>query len=175
MTEMTRQSGDPFPHGSIGSIEPNAFRLGLELRVFCSIPVGFVAFAVSGGSCEPMIRPAEVAIIDPEDRSPREGGLFLCRHTGPSQQSLQINETFTRDVRIVEEGRTVRQTAWFLGHRCRPRDSSAVESWLIAGRPGALVDGPYLEYGEGARALRDILIGRVVGILSSDSNSGRAQ
>ena len=150
-------------------------RQGLALQIFDQIPPGYVAFRIADHGSEPLIKRGEVVIIDNEDNRPEDGALFLCRYTGGSQQSLRINETFTRDVRIVEDGRTVRQTAWFLGHHCRPRDSSAAESWLIAGRHGAFVDGPYLGYGEGARALRDILIGRVVGILSSDSNSGRAQ
>ena len=140
----------------------------LALFMFDHIPPGHLAFTVSDHSCEPLIRPGEVAIIDTADHEPEDGALFLRKAGSVKSRnlSLSIVETILREANIVVDGEACPQPVWTLANHHRPRSQAEIVSWLRAGKPGCFVDGPFCHYGENAWYVRDLLIGKVVGILS---------
>lgn len=128
---------------------------GLRLQVFDSVPVGHIVHAVSDASLSPLFRPGEVAVVDPSDCRPIDGGLAMIQFLQPHCFGIPA-ERWRWDRTIVEVIK--RDDQWFT--RTYAGTSDGVE-WR---------DGPWCE-GD----MMDKILGQVVGIFAgSDITGGRS-
>lgn len=121
------------------------------LRLFATIPPGFIAHAVTNSECMPLIRPGEVAVVTDQDfLYPEDGGWYLMAFSKGSGW---------RD--IPRHGRCIN----LISERPRPASQGPGTWWYAkppANRPGtfACSDGPYDDFNH----LAERIAGRVVGI-----------
>lgn len=152
----------------MGALAPVKPAEGIKLEVFASVPAWAFAFAVKDGSCLPLFRSGEVAVV--EDASgiiPEDGSLYIIEyesrpnwgaHLDPppqvwrSQEMVQVNERQRRDG----------STFWTCDAYARPRTEA--QRLMQEKLSGVIVcsDGPYPdEY-----AVAHKLLGKVIGIYS---------
>jgi hypothetical protein len=131
------------------------------------LPQGCVAYPVTDGQNEPHLRPGDLAIIDPTDRQPAVGELFVIEW---QSGGTDIVETWTTALRAGSgpHGEMIDTVCWKVGGACRPRSYDEMIAWLEAGRCGGWVDGPFATEGPRAGVLEKKLRGRVVGILKPE-------
>lgn len=120
------------------------------LRLFATIPPGFIAHAVTNSECMPLIRPGEVAVVTDQDfLYPEDGGWYLMTYV--KSGGWYGLERHGRTISLVSE---------------RPRRDGGAGTWWYAKKPttrkGAIVcsDGPYGDINH----LASRIAGRVVGI-----------
>ena len=121
------------------------------LRLFATIPRGFIAHAVTDTECMPLIRPGEVAVVTDQDfLYPEDGGWYLMAFSkGSGWRDLPRHG---RHINIVNE-------------RPRPASQGPGTWWYAkppANRPGTFTcsDGPFDDLSH----LAERIVGRVVGI-----------
>ncbi|MBD8548673.1 hypothetical protein [Sphingomonas sp. CFBP 8760] len=130
------------------------------VAVFETLPAGCTAFTVADRDCAPLLRPGDVAVVDPGDRALDDGELYLYRFgRGTARPSQRIQQ--------ISLGTALRsdpdRERWFVGPYARPRSRDEVLASAAAGRL-VVCDGPFA--GAGLDYLRDGIVGRVVGILA---------
>jgi len=122
------------------------------LMMLHTLPRGCVGVSVFDDDGEPHLKKGEVAVVDPEDREPANGELFLIRWEGGREAFVSVKE---------------REGCWMIGAPGHP--------WARAGKPRPMdqavrlaqrfgaVDGPIRpDY------LREKLVGRVMGIMAPE-------
>jgi hypothetical protein len=132
--------------------------------VYNQLPDGCEAVEVLDGSAEPYIHLGEFVIIDPEEREPAEGELFVITWKSDIQQRRQIVRMDLRQGRYgksddpltYEEG-----FMWFIGRVAAEQAMSL--SGHPVGEPTRWMDGPYDD-----GYCREICHGKIVGILEPD-------
>jgi len=138
--------------------------------VYDRVPRGCFAYLVERDDCAPLIRPGDTVIIDPGQRDPRSGDLFLIQWLS-GRQSKAIVEIWpmTKRARILTpEGQTDERPHWMIGGTKRERMVTASGHPILDTRtgepllPARWADGPYDCAGVAER-----MKGRVVGILEA--------
>lgn len=138
-----------------------------DLRAFIvydHLPQGFTTYPVTDEANAPHLRPGDIAIIDPADREPSNGEMFVIEwQSGGSD----IVETWSERMKAgCGPNREIIDTVcWKVAGSNRARTAAGVMERLRAGRLVGWVDGPYATEGPHAGALNRKLRGRVVGIL----------
>lgn len=134
--------------------------------VYDRLPAGCIAFPVTDEQNAPHLQPGDIAVIDPTDREPAVGELFVIRW---SSGRSEIVETWTKAMRAGcgPNGEMMDTLCWKVGGSSRPRSYAELCAWLKAGKAGGWVDGPYATEGPTAGALAEKLRGRVIGILEA--------
>lgn len=131
--------------------------------VYDCLPAGCIAFPVTDGRAEPLLRPGDIAVVDASDKIPAEGELFVIEWGRPYNPHRRLVEMWTREFHGAD-GKPF--TGWMVGAYNRPRTyQAAMEE---ARRTGVLrggLDGPYRTDGEQAAYLPSILVGKVIGTL----------
>jgi len=130
------------------------------VAVFETLPAGCIAFTVADSDCAPLLRPGDVAVVDPADRALDDGELYLYRFgRGTARPSQRIQQ--------ISLGAPLRsdpdRERWFVGPYDRPRSRDEVLTSAAAGRL-VVCDGPFT--GTGLEFLQGGIVGRVVGILA---------
>lgn len=139
-----------------------------DLRAFIvydSLPQGFAAYPVTDESNAPHLRPGDIAIIDPADRNPTPGELFVIDwQSGGSA----IVETWSQRMTAGcgPNSEMIDTVCWKVAGSNRARSAGDVAQRLRAGLPVGWVNGPYPTEGPYAGALNRKLRGKVVGILT---------
>ena len=147
-----------------------------ELRAYpCydRLPRGCVMFPVADDAAWPIFRPGEVVVIDPRQRDPIHGELFVIEYgKGSNDPRRGLVETFLRAGRYgkaTPDGYSLAEfeetSCWHTGAYNRPRSAEEGMQWLRAGRRGSFVDGPVGQDARGLAYMRQRLVGRVIGIL----------
>lgn len=133
----------------------NALQHVTDLRAleqFQTVPAGCTGMVVTSDRFAPHLRPGEVAIVDPNDKEPVSGELFIVGFLTPSGRKLRIVQTIGRTETILEAGEVVDRLCW----------------WDRFGfkRAGEIVlsDGPMRT--EDWRDLR--CVGRIIGFVAPD-------
>lgn len=138
-----------------------------DLRSFivCDrLPEACLSYLVADHQNDPHLRPGDVVIIDPEDREPCMGELFLIARADGSRD---IVETWSQQLRAGSgpNGKMIDTTCWFVAGSARARTNAEVEDRIEHGAFVGWADGPYATEGPRAGSLQKRLIGKVVGIL----------
>lgn len=156
------------------------------LQLFDHLPAGCMAFTVADRSCEPLIMPGEIAVIDiasEELRRPDEGALYLRSLSSRDGMSrLRIVGLTRMQRRLEDDDGEFRMTdCWFFQQHNRPREVSAesYRAWSAEFGPVPLACGPWVLDHPTKRNPRPLetIVGRVVGILVgviASNASGRA-
>lgn len=56
----------------------------MRLEIFEAVPLGYIVFGVTNGSCMPMVRPGEVLVVEDTPRMcPQEGQWYLMQWISP--------------------------------------------------------------------------------------------
>jgi hypothetical protein len=135
------------------SIPAPAQQPGLRSFIVCDkLPEGCLAHLVTDSCAAPHLRPGDIAIIDPDDREPFHGELFLMNRKDGSRW-VAATEFFPRPERIVGYDGTT--TYWNVIYQ-----NSVFGLDGRSRSTGRWFDGPYRE----ANLLPN-LVGKVVGIL----------
>lgn len=122
-------------------------RSDTALQIFDRVPAGFLAHAATDNSALPLIGQGEVAVIDPNDFQPTDGGIFVIAWRSPRVRSARGGAEW----HIVETYETTRGLpGWWAGRL----------------QPGAFKDGPYESW-----QLAEMLVGRVVGLYRPRGNA----
>lgn len=135
--------------------------------VYDHLPQGCFAFEVANNECEPLVHRGEYAVIDPNDREPEIGSLFLRRFQ--SSDRLAIVEMVRSP--FMELAPTPRGSVLLVSHR-RPRSVEERTAWLEAGEMGGWADGPFKIDGPLAAYLGTTIIGKVIGLLTVEGGPG---
>ncbi len=138
------------------------------LKLFDSLPGGFIAYTIDNHQCEPLIRRGEVAVIDLADRGTCNGALYLRRIvTSRGRINFSVVELFRRMIRTEDNaGQLCEMEGTFFAAHNRPRGAAQCEAWNRSKGFLPVADGPYLEGPDYPSEPFDTLIGRVVGIMS---------
>lgn len=121
--------------------------------VFDRVPDGCIAYAVADNRQMPLLRAGDWVIVDPDDRSPAEGELFVIQWQ--SGGGPRVVEAAIMPALKQSNGASL----WAVGARHRGANAVAV----VFGRPGEIVgDFPYR-----AEQLEERFRGRVIGILEA--------
>lgn len=112
--------------------------------VYDELPAGCLPFLVETDDVEPHIRCGEYAIVDPTDRDPVAGELFLWQWSSGAHS-------------IVETMQLANWPGWMVGGT-KVRELVTLSGKSV-GRPIRWMDGPWPE-----SVVEERLIGRVVGI-----------
>lgn len=133
------------------------------VAVFDMLPFGCIAFIVADSECAPMLRPGDVAVIDPRDRQLDDGELYLYEYGRGTPAARQQIQQIALGAPLKSSPERER---WFIGPYARPRTS---QDLARAAKAGVMVmcDGPF--FGSGLDYLRAGITGRVVGILAPQS------
>lgn len=160
-----------------------AIRLGLpspvvtgELRALCVYdrpPVDCGTALVPDDAFVPHLKAGEMAVIDPEDREPVAGELFLVKIMSPWEPDgirlrlVQLRPKLTRMSTILPDGRAVPDAEdsvgwWMHFSLIRHHGRLSREEVLAALQTGtmSLCDGPLP-----APGMRKKIVGRVVGVV----------
>lgn len=134
----------------MASIRPttsaSAQQPGLSSFLVCDrLPEGCVTYPVLDRRHEPLLKVGEWVIVDPEDREPRGGELFVIQWQSGGAPS------------VVELQQMRSCSLWAVGARHRGTNAKA----LVFGQPGEIVG----DFGYRSEQLAERLLGRVVGIL----------
>ncbi|WP_019831769.1 hypothetical protein [Sphingomonas sp. PR090111-T3T-6A] len=132
--------------------------------IYTALPKGCIAFEVPDNTSSPYLCAGEFVVIDPEDRDPAEGELFVITWKSDVRQKWQIVRMDLRwgrygngsDASTYEE-----RFMWFIGGVAPDRMMNSVGHPV--GCPIRRADGPY-----NADYCREISHGKIVGILESD-------
>ncbi|WP_203309624.1 hypothetical protein [Sphingomonas beigongshangi] len=138
-----------------------------DLRAFVvydRLPEGYVAFPVTDMANAPHLRPGDIAIIDPTDREPQYGELFLIAWGG---ERSAIVETWTRPMTLGcgPNGEYIETIGWLVAGSNRPRSFAEASERLDRGGYMGWVNGTYATEGPRAGYLNGLLRGKVVGVL----------
>jgi hypothetical protein len=120
------------------------------LRLFATVPNGFIAHAVTDRSCEPLLSAGEVAVItDQEFLYPVSGGWYLIEYSNGTNYRGRERRVRTVVQVYSVKSRLSNDTTWWAR---RPSES----------RPGTfnMSDGPY----DDLNHLAEKILGRIVGI-----------
>ena len=104
------------------------------------------------------LRPGEFAVVDPRDRDPREGCIFIIEYSFGTPRASQHVELFCQN-RVGPDGAYV---GWSSGPWDRPRSGKEYDEWIAAGPVPRLADG-----NRTAEGIREALRGRVLGWIGS--------
>jgi hypothetical protein len=137
------------------------------LRAFIAydrLPEGCIAFPVTDGANAPHLRPGDIAIIDPTDREPQHGELFVIAW---ASGGIGIRETVSKAMRARcgPNGEIIDTVCWMVAGANRPRSFAEASERLERGAYMGWADGPYATEGPRAGYLNGLLRGKVVGIL----------
>ena len=129
------------------------------------MPAGCIAYPVTKDDLGPHLRPGEFAIIDPGDRDPARGELYLVawdsRTRNPDgSERLALAQAYQREHECDGEP----FTAWWVGS-IRNRYSPETTARLLAERRWDLLgwsNGPYRP-----GILEQQIRGRIIGVLAS--------
>lgn len=137
------------------------------IQVFDRLPEGFLGFKVPDHSCEPLIRQGEIAVIDPADRDPVYGALYLRRTiSGNGGARLRVVENVFQMWRpaVLDGEPSLEPCSVFVSYN-RPRSAQDCPSWSRRFGIIPMADGPFRLDRPCARPALDSLVGRVVGIV----------
>lgn len=147
-------------------------RLPCALQVFATLHAGCLFHIATDDGGAPHVRAGEIAIVDPADREPRAGELFLVTYGSPERPGARrrtIVEVWPRQ-HCNEAGTFI---GWWSGPVIRPRSAAEAAECFAGLKAGGRVvetaDGPRT-----AEHLREALVGRVIGILRTASASAAA-
>lgn len=149
-----------------------------ELRpfiVYDHVPAGCGTHLVGDHDTAPLIRAGETLVLDPADKMPATGELFVIEYgrgspRGPQRYLVQFRcrRLCVGDPRVVDaDGNTImaERETWWASAYCAPRTLAEVDEVIAAGRMLRCSDGPYVLDDDGrCDYLAERLIGRVVGI-----------
>ncbi len=138
-----------------------------DLRAFVvydRLPAGCTAYPVTDNRNAPHLRVGDIAVIDPSDRDPAAGELFVIDR---GEDSSGIVETWRMSLRASSGpgGSIIDTTGWMVAPTNRARSHAEREDRMKRGVHVGWVDGPYATEGVNAGYLKQRLRGRVVGIL----------
>lgn len=125
--------------------------------VYDELPAGCIAHEVGTETAAPHIRRGEFAVIDPADREPMHGELFLIQWSAGAPQLVEAVHRKGR-YGVGPDDATIETRLWFADVR-KPMVNLAGEVGAI----GRWTDGPYR-----SEHFREKLMGRVVGIYQPD-------
>ncbi len=134
-----------------------------ELRAFVSydrLPANCIAFPITNEDSIPHLRPGDVAVVDPSQRDPVERELFVIEYGRTHRPSRHVVELWTHVQHCLARGEFV---GWWSGAYARRqlnRRAAAVASHFD------MIDGPLVGE-EGIAYLKEMLIGRVIGVLEA--------
>ncbi|WP_294211343.1 hypothetical protein [uncultured Sphingomonas sp.] len=134
--------------------------------VYDHVPASFAAYPVKDDANAPYLCAGDVAIIDPSDREPAPGELFVIDwQSGASA----IVETWSQNMKVGcgLAGEMIDTVCWKVARANRARSADDVLCRLRSGQSVGWVDGPYPTEGPHAGALNRKLRGKVVGILQA--------
>lgn len=139
------------------------------LMVYDHLPDGFLAFMLPDHSCDPLVRHGEIAIVDVHDRTPEAGAIYLRRIVSSDGRA----RVFLHEIAIIArrpgpDGED--RDRWALVAHNRPRSADDWSAWSAQFGPVPLADGLYDPYGDPRAYPWDSLVGRVVGILTSQEH-----
>lgn len=123
------------------------------LDQFDTIPAGCTGMVITNDRFAPHLRLGEIAVVDPNDKEPVSGELFVVGINDVlGERKPKIVQTFGRITTIVEDDKGVDRLCWWDRFEFR--------------RPGmlSLSDGPILT--EGWRDRR--CIGRIIGFVAPE-------
>lgn len=129
-----------------------------SLEIFDRIPSDHIAYPIEDMSCEPLIRPGELAIVDLTELEPIDGAIYLMRSSRFPQ--LKVAQAFVMNL----SPRPGRSERWAIGPYNRPANAAAhaLETGYFP-----VVDGLLpIDY------LRSRIVGRVVGVICASSAAG---
>ena len=118
------------------------------LECFDNVPQGCRLHLQADDRHAPHLRVGEFAVIDPTDRQPVSGELYMVRWADTGREAVM-------QVLIRDEG------VWFAPLN-RPRNADEAATWMRTGRPIWTGDGPL-----GPEFLSEYIIGRVLGIFQA--------
>lgn len=132
------------------------------LLVVDHLPAGCIAVPVRDEFCAPHIRPGEFAVVDPTDREPVHGELFLgawMGRLGPDGRERRwLAQTRMGEHDILGRGRVHLWSIYSLGGL---RGQEAIDALHVGSWSGfAWSSGPYDD-----GVLEEMLLGRVVGVI----------
>lgn len=138
-----------------------------DLRAFIvydAAPRGWIAHLVTDDATAPILRPGDVALIDPAQRDPIQNELFLIVYgRGQPGERRAIVEM---DCRSHFSG-THHFGGWWSHPYNRPRSFEESRRWIEERRRIRFSDGPIdAASPSGMAYLRNMLVGRVVGLLA---------
>jgi hypothetical protein len=122
-------------------------------------PAGCLCVPVTDEKSLPHLRPGEFAIVDPTDRAPYSGEVFLIEWNGGRREFVSVKERPARRLDAAPG-----DCAWWVGAPGQPWRAPSVkvsrERVMQEASMFGLVDGPL-----DRDHLQEKLVGRVVGIL----------
>lgn len=124
-----------------------------SFRIFDEFPYHHIAHAIHDDSCQPFLKPGEVAVItDEEGLYPENGGWYLIEFS--NGKSFRGRERRVREIVVAYQGKG---GDWYTR---RPNEVQ---------RPGVImcVDGPYSDF----NYLAEKILGKVVGIYRPGANA----
>jgi hypothetical protein len=129
--------------------------------VYSAPPAGCFTFEVPDDTSVPHLRAGEFVVVDPADREPAEGELFVITWKSSFDRKAEIVQMYLRKGRFGFPDGVRDAWLWYVGAPA-PRELTT-----LAGQPVGLarrwVDGPYHD-----DYLRDISHGKIVGIVEPD-------
>lgn len=126
-----------------------------DLRAYIvlpKVPEDCLSFMVPDDRMEPFLHAGDIAIIDPADREPDQGDLFLIQWNDGGRQVVEIKRHPKPENIVGWDGTTdYWQACWGMTMRSLGGENEVTMRWG---------DGPYSTF-----HLTDKLVGRVVGLL----------
>jgi hypothetical protein len=137
----------------------NAQQPGLRsFIVYGEMPEGCIAIRIDDNRAAPHVRPGDVVIVDPRDREPMPGEMFVIEWMNGKRQVVE-----TRKQRLTvhprDGGAAERQDCWFAEWQMTIHGLGGGED-----QTQRWADGPYSE-----NALTEKLVGRIVGIFDQQA------
>jgi hypothetical protein len=134
------------------------------LTVFDSIPVACILQIITDNTCDPHLRVGEFAVIDPSDREPQQGELYLVGNKNIYDELrckiYQVRSKVLRDERSRE------WQAWWYGplipEALPAKGHATAEAAMLKPLRFVLSEGPMLLTG-----IRQKIVGRVIGIFEA--------
>ena len=123
------------------------------LEQFDAVPAGCTGMVITSDRFAPHLRPGEIAVVDPNDKDPVSGELFVIGiNSALDGRKPRVVQTLGRIETIVEDNKGVDRLCWWDRFEFK--------------RPGkmTLSDGPTLT--EGWRDRR--CIGRIIGFVAPE-------
>lgn len=132
--------------------------------VYDHIPEGCIVFEVPDNESLPHVRAGEFVVIDPEDRDPAEGELFVITWKSDIEQRwkiVQMEARFGSYGRGADPSEYEDRYRWFIGAVAPQRMMNLAGE--LAGPAQRWADGPYDDC-----YCREICHGKIVGIYKPD-------
>lgn len=129
--------------------------------VYGELPAGCFAFEVPDDTSAPHLRAGEFVVVDPVDKEPAEGELFVITWKSSIDRRAEIVQMDLRKGRFVFADGVRDAWRWYVGAPA-PRELTTLAGQPV-GPARRWVDGPYDD-----DYLRDISHGKIVGILEPD-------